>query len=82
MITQKKSASLGDIGKYRSEVYQRLAVEDLTQNDLLERILDYIRNYRELPEDMLNKIIFMTEEKKMIIIREFNRVMDAVKYLI
>jgi hypothetical protein len=38
---------------------------------VIPRILDYIRNYREIPEDMLHKIAFMTEEKKMTIIREF-----------
>jgi hypothetical protein len=31
---KQKSASLGDIGKYRTEVFQKLALEDMTDEDL------------------------------------------------
>lgn len=82
MNTHKKSVSLGDMGKYRTEVFQNLATKYMNQHDLMTVILDYIRNYREIPEDMLNKISFMTEDKKMDIIREFNRIIGIIQNII
>jgi hypothetical protein len=31
---KQKSASLGDIGKYRTELFQKLTLEDMTYDDL------------------------------------------------
>lgn len=71
----KKSSSLNDIGKYRLELFQHSA-DDMTL------IIDHIRNYREIPKDMIQKITFMTDDAKMSIIREFNRVIGALHDLL
>ena len=71
----KKSSSLNDIGKYRLELFQHSA-DDMTL------IIDHIRNYREIPKDMITQITFMTDDAKMSIIREFNRVIGALHDLL
>jgi hypothetical protein len=54
---RKKSVSMNDIASYRLETFQKSA-DDMTI------IIDCIRNYREVPLDILERIIFMTNEQK------------------
>ena len=72
---KKKSASMNDISSYRLEVFQKSA-DDMTI------IIDCIRNYREVPSSILERITFMTNEQKMSIIREFNRIVCCFKDLL
>ena len=72
---KKKSVSMDDISSYRLEVFQKSA-DDMTI------IIDCIRNYREVPSSILERITFMTNEQKMSIIREFNRIVGCFKYLL
>jgi hypothetical protein len=72
---KKKSASMNDIASYRLENFQK-SVDDMTI------IIDNIRNYREVPPDILERITFMTNEQKMTIIREFNRIVCCLYHII
>jgi hypothetical protein len=66
---------MNDIASYRLEAFQKSA-DDMTL------IIDCIRNYREVPPDILERITFMTNEQKMSIIREFNRVIGTLHDLL
>jgi hypothetical protein len=63
---------MNDIASYRLESFQK-SVDDMTI------IIDNIRNYREVPPNILERITFMTNEQKMTIIREFNRSVCCLK---
>jgi len=72
---KKKSVSMDDISRYRLENFQKSA-DDMTL------IINCIRNYREVPSSILERITFMTNEQKMSIIREFNRIVGCFKDLL
>jgi hypothetical protein len=75
MSIPKKSVSLNDINNYRLEHFQQ-------KSDIMTIIIDNIRNYREIPAELLEKITFMTNEQKMTIIFEYNRTIGSIKYLL
>jgi hypothetical protein len=74
MSIPKKSVSLNDINSYSLEHFQK-------KSDIMTIIIDNIRNYREIPAELLEKITFMTNEQKMTIIFECNRTIGSIKYL-
>ena len=78
----KRSISLNDISSYTrisvSEFFEQIQCDD----ELMIYYLDYIRNYRCLLPDMLKKINNFSDENKMILINEFNKVLkDLTDYL-
>jgi len=63
---------------YQSDDFEKEMKHSKNENDILVYCIDYIRNYRELTDDMLKKIEKLDDKRKMIIIKEYNRVTKAL----
>ena len=70
------------LGNYTREEIENIMTKAQKTSDTLMLYLDYIRNIRELPEDMLEKIELLDENSKMIIIKEYNRVIRFINILL
>ena len=73
----KCSMSMINIGSYMTANINRIMLETTNQNELLVYYLDYIRNYKVLDDNMLDNINNFSDENKMIIIQEFNIVINS-----
>lgn len=51
------------------------------QSDLLIYYLDYVRNYKQLTEEMIENISTFNNQSKMMIIKEFNNSIKLVNEL-
>jgi hypothetical protein len=71
-----------NIGDYRTEKMIEIIQQVKDTTELLVIYLDQIRNFRELTDEMLENIEKFDEGSKMIIIREYNRVLKSVADLI
>jgi hypothetical protein len=78
--TKKRSVSLGE-DQYTSENMQNMIFQSKKQTDLLVYYLDCIRNYTELTEEMMDKIENFDDHSKMLIIKEFNKVIKIINGL-
>ena len=76
--SQKRSTSLGDIGKYRTDFIE----EKMMKETPLQLYLDYIRNYRELSPELLVKLSSLSDNDKLTLLREYNRCIAAIRNLI
>ena len=79
MTQHTRSISLGN---YTTEEIANIMTKAQKTSDTLMLYLDHIRNFRELPEDMLEKIELLDENSKMIIIKEYNRVIRYINFLL
>jgi hypothetical protein len=67
----------------RRQTYQSDEFEEYkNENDILVYCIDYIRNYRELSDVMMKKIEKLDDRRKMMIIKEYNRVTKALTDII
>jgi len=78
--TKKRSVSLGQ-DQYTSENMQNMIFQSKKQTELLVYYLDCIRNYDELTEEMMDKIENFDDHSKMLIIKEFNKMIKIVNGL-
>lgn len=63
---------------YQYDDFEKEMQQSKNENDILVYCIDYIRNYRELTDDMLKKIEKLDNKHKFIIIKEYNRVTKAL----
>jgi len=77
----RRSVSLGG-GTYRSEEINKIIIQTQEHNDLLVFYIDYIRNYRELTEEMMENIQKFDDNSKMLLIKEYNIVIKMVNGLL
>jgi len=74
----KRSISLNDISKYSNisvtDFFEQIHCED----ELMIYYLDYIRNYKYLMPEMLKKIHGFSQQNKMKLIIEFNKVLKDI----
>jgi hypothetical protein len=73
--TRSKSWNIGD---YRTENMKQNIQQTRNNIERLIIVMDEIRNFRPLTEEMLENIDKMDEGSKMIILREYNRVLSCV----
>lgn len=78
--TKKRSVSLGQ-DQYTTENIQKKILQSKKQSDLLVYYLDYIRNYTELTEEMIEKIENFDDHSKMLVIKEFNKIIKIINGL-
>jgi DNA replicative helicase MCM subunit Mcm2 (Cdc46/Mcm family) len=79
MKNSKRSISLNS---YSSEEINKIIMETKENTELLMLYIDYIRNYREITEEMMEKIENFDDNSKMILIKEYNLVIKAVNILL
>jgi GTPase Era involved in 16S rRNA processing len=77
----RRSISLGG-GGYRSEELNKIILQTQNQTDLLVFYIDYIRNYKELTEEMMENIKRFDDNSKMLLIKEYNIVIKSVNSLL
>jgi len=71
-----------NIGDYRTENMKQNIQRARDNIERLIIVMDEIRNFRPLTEEMLENIDKMDEGSKMIILREYNRVLSSVVELL
>lgn len=76
----RRSVSLGS-GSYSTEEINKIIIQTQKHTDLLVYYIDYIRNYRELTEEMMENIKKFDDNSKMLLIKEYNIVIKAVNSL-
>ena len=76
----RRSVSLGS-GSYSTEEINQIIIQTQKHADLLVYYIDYIRNYRELTEEMMENIKKFDDNSKMLLIREYNIVIKTVNSL-
>ena len=83
--TQKprRSISLGGGGQsYTTEEVNNAISKTQNKTELVMYYIDYIRNYKEFTEEMLEIISSFDDNSKMTIIKEYNNVIKAVNILL
>ena len=76
----RRSVSLGS-GQYSTEEINKIIIQTQKHADLLVYYIDYIRNYRELTEEMMENIKKFDDNSKMLLIKEYNIVIKTVNSL-
>ena len=76
----RRSVSLGS-GSYSTEEINKIIIQTQKHTDLLVYYIDYIRNYRELTEEMMENIKKFDDNSKMLLIKEYNIVIKTVNSL-
>jgi len=79
--TPRRSISLGG-GGYRTEEINKIILQTQKHTDLLVFYIDYIRNYKELTEEMMENIKRFDDNSKMLLIKEYNIAIKAVNCLL
>ena len=69
-------------GGYRSEELNKIILQTQNQTDLLVFYIDYIRNYKELTEEMMENIKRFDDNSKMLLIKEYNIAIKSVNSLL
>lgn len=77
----RRSISLGG-GGYRTEEINKIILQTQKHADLLVFYIDYIRNYKELTEEMMENIKRFDDNSKMLLIKEYNIVIKSVNSLL
>jgi hypothetical protein len=83
-MNNRRSVSLGDINNYKNEELKKVLFkiqESVEEKDVLLSYLDYIRNYNNLTNEMLENIKKMDDNSKMIIIKEINNLIMVINDL-
>ena len=75
IIKPRRSVSLGT---YRTEEINKIILQTQKHNELLVFYIDYIRNYKELTEEMMENIKKFDDNSKMVLIKEYNIAIKAV----
>jgi hypothetical protein len=76
----KKSKSSNNIleGKYRIENINNIIIETKNKKDLFIYYIDYIRNYREFTEEMIENIKYFDDNSKFLLIKEYNNIIKSL----
>ena len=69
-------------GGYRTEEINKIILQTQKHTDLLVFYIDYIRNYKELTEEMMENIKKFDDNSKMLLIKEYNIVIKSVNSLL
>ena len=69
-------------GSYTIEEINKKILQTQNHTDLLVFYIDYIRNYKELTEEMMENIKKFNDDSKMLLIIEYNIVIKAVNSLL
>ena len=69
-------------GRYTTEEINKKILQTQNHTDLLVFYIDYIRNYKELTEEMMENIKKFNHDSKMLLIIEYNIVIKAVNSLL
>jgi len=77
----RRSISFGG-GGYRTEEINKIILQTQKHTDLLVFYIDYIRNYKELTEEMMENIKRFDDNSKMLLIKEYNIVIKSVNSLL
>ena len=67
---------------YATEEINKKILQTQNHTDLLVFYIDYIRNYKELTEEMMENIKKFNDDSKMLLIIEYNIVIKAVNSLL
>jgi len=67
---------------YKTEEINKKMLQTQNHTDLLVFYIDYIRNYKELTEEMMENIKKFNDDSKMLLIIEYNIVIKAVNSLL
>jgi hypothetical protein len=67
---------------YTPEEINKKILQTQNHTDLLVFYIDYIRNYKELTEEMMENIKKFNDDSKMLLIIEYNIVIKAVNSLL
>jgi GTPase Era involved in 16S rRNA processing len=67
---------------YTTEEINKKILQTQNHTDLLVFYIDYIRNYKELTEEMMENIKKFNDDSKMLLIIEYNIVIKAVNSLL
>jgi hypothetical protein len=78
IVHPKKSLSMNAIENYTSENMQKIFKESIEKNDKIIQCLDYIRNYYELSDKMIENIRTFDDNTKMAIIQEYNKMFSLL----
>lgn len=78
----KSRSRTWNVGDFRAENMIEIIRKIKDTTELVSIYLDHIRNFRELTNEMLENIETFDEGSKMIIIKEYNRVLKSVEDLI
>jgi hypothetical protein len=70
------------LGSYTCEDIKKIISQTKAHAELMIFYIDYIRNYKELTEGMLENIKNFDDNSKMILIIEYNTVIKALKNLL
>jgi hypothetical protein len=76
----RRLVSLG--GVYKTEDINKIIQQTQNHTDLLVFYIDYIRNYKELTEEMMENIKMFDDNSKMLLIKEYNIVMKSINNLL
>ena len=66
------------LGSYRYEEINTILLNAQKNSELLILYIDHIRNYKELTDKMIEDIKKFDDESKMLLIKEYNKVMKVV----
>ena len=77
----RRSVSLGGVG-YTSDEINKIILQTQKHTELLVFYIDYIRNYKELTEEMIENIKKFDDNSKMALIVEYNIVIKSVNSLL
>ena len=69
-------------GRYTTEEINKKILQTQNHTNLLVFYIDYIRNYKELTEEMMENIKKFNDDSKMLLIIEYNIVIKAVNSLL
>ena len=75
---RKRSFCFGS-KQYTPEEICKILDKTMDQQDLLIYYVDQIRNYNELTDDMLKIIENFDNDSKMILIKEYNKIISTIK---
>jgi len=70
------------LGSYRYEEINKILLNAQNNADFLILYIDHIRNYIELTDKMMENIKHFDDESKMLLIKEYNKVIKVINNLL
>jgi hypothetical protein len=70
------------LSSYRYEEINTILLNAQKNSELLILYIDYIRNYIELTDKMMENIKHFDDESKMLLIKEYNKVIKVINNLL
>jgi len=79
---KNKVCSTSFLVRYESEEINKIILQTKNHTDLLVFYIYYIRNHKELTEEMIENIKKFDDNSKMLIIEEYNMAMKVIVSLL